>query len=141
MSGGKAPRGNLALNQLAYEDRYFVYTYMGPEFWVGGGFYLSQDEPEDYPWLSVLLEVGPKQPGRRDIIDAMRSFAADCSGCEPYELDDPSAWSGLDWPLDLREVLTEEDHMAASRAHLLKSLDDVARMREGYPDLPWGSNT
>ena len=141
VSRGRVSRGNLALNQLAYEDRYFLYSYMGPEFWVGGGFYLAQEDPDDYPWLSVLLEVGSKQPGRADIISAMRSFAEDCSGCEPYDLDKPSAWAGLEWPLDLRKVLTAEDHMAAARTHFLKSLDDVARMREQYPRLPWGDDT
>lgn len=139
VSGGKVPRGNAALNQLGGHDRYFLYTYMGPEFWVGGGFYLGQDEPDDYPWLSVLLEVGPKQPGREDIINAMRSFAADCSHCDPYNLDVTSEWSGLDWAIDLRKVLTAEDHMSAARTHLLQALDDVARMREQYPDLPWRS--
>ncbi len=113
---------------------------MNSVFWVGGGFYLAQDNPEDYPWLSVLLEVGPRHPDRGGIIDAMRSFAADCSRCESYELDNPSAWSGLDWPIDLREVLTAEDHMATARDHFLRSLDDVARMREQYPSLPWGSD-
>jgi hypothetical protein len=70
----------------------------------------------------------------------MRSFTADCSGCEPYNLDDPAEWSGLEWAIDLREVLTAEDHMAAARAHFLKSLDDVARMQEEYPRLPWASD-
>ena len=63
---------------------------------VGGGFYLGEDEPDDYPWLSVLLEVGLQHPDRGDIISAVRSFAASCSDCEPYNLDDPSVWSGLD---------------------------------------------
>jgi hypothetical protein len=30
--------------------------------------------------------------------------------------------------------------MAAARTHFLKSLDDVARMREQYPRLPWGDD-
>jgi len=141
VSGTTLARRNDTLKQLAEQDRYFLHAYMGPEFWVGGGFYLGQDDPDDYPWLSVYLEVGPKQPGRVDIISAMRSFAADCSGCEPYNLDDPSEWTALDWAIDLREVLTAEDHMAAARTHFLKSLDDVARMREQYPRLPWGSDT
>jgi hypothetical protein len=68
-------------------------------------------------------------------------YAAGCSDREPYDLDDPSAWSGLDWALDLREVLTVEDHMAAARTHFLKGLDDVTRMREQYPRLPWGYDT
>lgn len=114
---------------------------MNSTFWLGVGFYLGQEDPEDYPWLSVLLEVGPRHTDRGDIISAMRSFAADCSDCEPYDLDDPSAWSGLDWAMDLRQALTAEDHMAAARTHFLKSLDDVARMREQYPPLPWGDDT
>ena len=76
-------------------DRYYLFTYMNSVFWLGGGFYLSQDDPEDYPWLSVLLEVGPRHPEREDIIRAMRSFAADCSDCEPYDLDGPPAWSAV----------------------------------------------
>jgi hypothetical protein len=137
VSRGRVLKGNLALNQLATFDRYFYYSQMGPEFWVGGGFSLGQDALDDYPWLSVILEVGPNQPGRDEIISAMRSFAAGSSRCEPYDLDNPAAWSGLDWAIDLRELLTAEDHMAAARVHLLKSLDDVARMQEKYPRLPW----
>jgi hypothetical protein len=137
VSRGRVLKGNLALNQLATFDRYFYYSQMGPEFWVGGGFSLGQDNPDDYPWLSVILEVGPSQPGRDEIISAMRSFAADCSGCESYNLDDPAEWSGLKRTIDLRELLTAEDHMAAARIHLLKSLADVARMQEKYPRLPW----
>ena len=140
VSGTTLARRNETLKQLAEQDHYFLWAYMGPEFWVGGGFYLAQEAPDDYPWLSVALEVGPEQPGRGDIINAMRSFAADCSGCEPSELDDPSAWSGLEWAIDLREVLTAEDHMAAARTHLLKSLDEVSRMREQYSSLPWGND-
>ena len=140
VSGTTLARRNETLKQLAEQDHYFLWTYMCPEFWVGGGFYLAQEASDDYPWLSVALEVGPKQPGRGDTINAMRSFAADCSACEPSELDDPSAWSGLEWAIDLRVVLTAEDHMAAARSHLLKSLDEVARMREQYPSLPWGND-
>jgi hypothetical protein len=140
VSGTKLQGGGSALRQLADHDRYFLYTFMNSAFWMGAGFYLSKDDPDDYPWLSVLLEVGPKHPDRGDIIRAMRSFAAGCSHCEPYDLDNPSEWSGLDWAIDLREVLTAEDHMDAARAHFLKSLDDVARMQEQYPDLPWGSD-
>ena len=140
-SRAKVSSGTYSLRQLENHDRYFVYTYMNPEFWVGGGFYLAQDEPDDYPWVSVALAVGPKHKSREAIINTMRSFAADCSGCDPFDLDSPFAWSGLDWSIDLREVLTAEDHMAAARTHLLNALDDVARMREQYPDLPWGSHT
>ena len=141
VAGTKLQGGSSALRQLVDHDRFFLYAYMNSVFWVGGGFYLAQEDPDDYPWLSVLLEVGPKHPDRGDIIKAMRSFAANCSGCEPYELDNPSEWSGLEWGIDLREVLTAEDHMAAARTHFLKSLDDVARMQEQFPDLPWGSDT
>jgi hypothetical protein len=38
--------------------------------------------------------------------------------------------------MDLSEALTAEDHIAATRLHLLKSPDDVAQMREQYPRLP-----
>lgn len=140
VSGTRLARRNETLKQLAEQDRYFLQAIMGREFWCGAGFNLWQEEPDDYPWLSVLLEVGPQQPGRGDIIEAMRSFAAECSKCEPYELDNPSEWAGLEWAIDLREVLTANDHIAAARTHFLKSLEDVARMRGLYPDLPWGSD-
>ncbi len=141
VSDKRLARRNETLKQLAEQDRYFLQAIMGRAFWCGAGFNLWQEEPDDYPWLSVLLEVGPQQPGRGDIIDAMRSFAAECPECEPYELDNPSEWAGLEWAVDLREVLTADDHMAAARVHFLGGLDDVARMREQYPRLPWGDDT
>ena len=85
--------------------------------------------------------VGPRQPGREDIVSTMRSFAADHSHCAPYNLEDSSAWSGLEWAIDLRELLTAEDHMAAARIFILRRLDDVSQMRKQYPDLPSGSET
>lgn len=120
VSGTKVQGGSSPLRQLADHDRYFLYTYMNSVFWMGVGFYFEQEEPEDYPWLSALLEVGPRHPARGDIIKAMRSFAADCSGCESYDLDSPSSWSGLEWALDLRELLPTEDHMAAARTHFFE---------------------
>jgi hypothetical protein len=140
VSGTKLTRRGHIFRELMENDRYFSHAVMASEFWCGAGFSIGQDDPDDYPWLSVILEVGTKQSGRGEITSAMRSFAADCSGCEPYDLDDSAAWSGLEWSIDLREVLTAEDHMAAARTHFLKSLDDVARMREQYPHLPWGSD-
>jgi hypothetical protein len=112
---------------------------MSNEFWCGAGFYLGQDDPSDYPWLSVLLRFRPRQPGREDIVSAMRYFAADHSHRAPYDLEDSSAWPGLEWAIDLRELLTAQDHMAAARIFILRSLDDVSQMRKQYPDLPWCS--
>jgi hypothetical protein len=137
VSGTKLARRNETLKKLVEEDFYILQAIMGSEFWCGAGFYLGQDKPSDYPWLSVLLEVGPHQPSGEDIIGAMRSFAADRPHCVPYELEEPSAWSGLDWSIDLRELLTAEDHIADARNFFLRSLDDISRMREQYPDLPW----
>ena len=77
----------------------------------------------------------------QNVMFPMLRYAAGCSDCELYDLDGPPAWSGLEWAIDLREVLTAEDHMAAARTHFLKSLDDVDRMREQYPRLPWGDDT
>ncbi len=114
---------------------------MSHEFWCGAGFYLEGDHPEDYPWLTVLLEVGPRQPERGQIVEAMRSWAAEHPECEGYDLDDPSAWSGLEWWMDLGKLLGEEDHMAAARRFFAESLDSVKSFRKEFPDLPWGNGS
>ncbi len=141
VSGHKVAGRLQNLRQVEDFSRYLQYASMSREFWCGAGFNLEGDHPEDYPWLTVFVEVGPRQPQREEIIGAMRSWAAEHPTCESYDLDDPSAWSALEWRMDLGKLLGEEDHMAAARRFFSESLDSLKSFREEYPDLPWGNGS
>lgn len=140
-TGQKVAGRNQTLRQVDDHGRYLLLAPMPHWFWCGAGFYLESERPEEYPWLSVLLEVDPKHPQREEIVEAMRSWAAEHPECEGYALDDPSDWSGLEWWMDLGKLLGEDDHMAAARRFFAESLDGVKRFREEYPDLPWGNGS
>ena len=143
VSGGRLTQEGEVFTNLMEQDRYFSSVVFGDQFWCGAGFCFLQEDPGDYPWLSVTLEVGPNQKRRQEIISAMRSFLADGphGRAYGYGLDEPSAWSGLEWYMDLRELLPEEDHMASAKAFFLESLDGVEAFRSRNAELPWNKRT
>ena len=140
VSGQKIAGRYQTLWRVEDQSRYFYLALMPHGFWCGAGFYLEPETIDEYPWLSVHLEVGPGHPQRPEIIEAMRSFAKEQPECESYELDNSSAWSGLEWWLDIGKLLGEEDHMAAARTFFIDRLERVRSFRDKYPDLPWGND-
>ena len=139
-SGQKVAGRYQTLWRVEDQSRYFYYALMPHGFWCGAGFYLETETADEYPWLSVILEVGPNHPRRPEIIEAMESFAKEDAECDTYGLDDPSTWSGLEWWLDVGKLLGEEDHMAAARAFFIDRLERVKRFRAKQPGLPWGDD-
>lgn len=139
VSGKKVAQRSQTLWRVEDQGRYYHYAFMANDFWCGAGFWLATELPDEYPSLSVIIEVGPRHPEREAIIEAMRSY--DKKLGEPgysYNLDDPGAWSGIEWWSDLGSLLGEEDHMAAARKFFMWGLDQAELFRNEYPGLPWG---
>ncbi len=68
--------------------------------------------PNDYPVAHVNLESQPEAMGREASITVMKRIVGH-NGWEGYNLDDPSALSGVTRSRGLAGFLPEEDHVAA----------------------------
>jgi hypothetical protein len=119
--------------QLRDCDRYFkVNEQIG--FWVGCGFYLTDDE---YPLVSVTYEVSPKCEKRKEVIKSMRGFMADNPYWEGYSLDEDTEWSGISLDKSLLDFLHEEDHIISIQKFFIEKIQELHKIKQNFKDLGW----
>jgi hypothetical protein len=105
--------------------------------WKCGLGYWWGDNVTDYPTVGIYMEVSPKSKSRQEIINAMQKISQR-PGWSSYDLNDPTAWSGVIRERSLRDFLSKEDHVAEIKAYFLELLEDLATIKKEYLHLPWG---
>lgn len=100
----------------------------------------SSDTAGDYPWVQVNLEAKPRAEGRELSVKAMRKIAL-IKEREPYSLDNPSDWAGVERAKEVTNFLSEEDHVAAVKQFFIESIrqlrEELKEFKKENPDLPW----
>lgn len=134
---GGIRRQNAALTQVQLHGRYLMVADMrSGGWWCGLGFMLKTSSMTDYPTVRLMLEVSPNSSHRVEIIEAMKAI------CKQYDwqgdrLNEAKAWSSIFQEKSLQFFLSEEDHVAAIQKFFRETLDELEKIKEQYPNLPW----
>jgi hypothetical protein len=125
-----------AMTQLHDHNRFILHQWMEPgRWWCGVGYFLHEADPSGYPLLGLIVEVDPRSPQRAEIMSMMEAVYA--RGGWERQRWQPGAWSAVLRLKSLRELMPNEDHVAAAREFFLQLLDDVATIQAEFPHLPW----
>jgi len=129
------------VNQLQ-NNRYFLWAWPTPDWWIGIGFSFASDEGNEYPTVRLQLEVSTraKPMSRHQIIEAMRAIA-NRAEWRSYNLSTTRAWSGVLREHSLRTVLGSDDHVIGTRKICLALLEEVREIKQQFLYLPWTANT
>jgi PD-(D/E)XK nuclease superfamily len=128
-----------ALTQVQLHGRYLMTASMpSGKWWCGLGFILKTSNLTDYPTVCLLLEVAPTSQHRAEIIVVMKGICKQY-GWRGYGLNDSKAWSGIVCEKSLQDFLSEEDHIAAIEKFFLHTLNELDKIKNQYPQLPWAA--
>jgi PD-(D/E)XK nuclease superfamily len=136
---GSVKQRTTALTELQRHGRYLMTIQMDDKWWCGLGFILKTSNSTDYPTVILLLEVDPSSQHRQKLTYAMKDICEQDNQCgwQSYNLSDSTAWSGIFIEKSLQDFLAEPDHIVAVKDFFLKTLDELAKIKIKYSDLPW----
>lgn len=125
--------------QLRDSQRYFKACIQDDNWstWIGYGIQLTVD---DYPMVSVILEVSPTCSKRKEIMQAIEWFLnsndiqKDWKG---YNLGNESKWSGISCDRCLLDFLKSEDHISTIQEYLIAKIEELGLLKKQYPNLNW----
>ncbi|HEY9663245.1 MAG TPA: PD-(D/E)XK nuclease family protein, partial [Allocoleopsis sp.] len=133
---GDIKQKSTAMTQLQVHGRYLMTMGMPSGWWCGLGFYLRTSTLTDYPTVCLMLEVDPNSPRRAEIIEAMNDICTQ-HGWKGCGLNDTKTWSSIVRERSLQDFLAKEDHIAAVQQFFLESLNQLQKIKDEYPNLPW----
>lgn len=134
VGGNKHSSNNL--KDLERHERYIIKKWFQRDWWCGLGYDLRATNAADYPNVLLFLEVPPFSNQREEIIKAMREIVQKY-GWEIGNLDNPGKWARISRQRNLRYFLSREDHVQQIEHFFLESLEELAKIKQEYPHLPW----
>ncbi|NMF86032.1 PD-(D/E)XK nuclease family protein [Nodosilinea sp. P-1105] len=138
MKKGREIRKRRALQNIQWRGRYIMVAWM-PEKWLCFmGFFMTSSIPLDYPTVRLVLEVDPKSPKRKEIIEEMRKISTQRSW-KANNLDEPGSWASVSLDKSLKDFISLDDHVYEIKEFFLNSLEELKEVRQQYPELPWGT--
>ncbi|NJL46320.1 MAG: hypothetical protein HC929_00905 [Leptolyngbyaceae cyanobacterium SM2_5_2] len=66
---GREIRKRWALQNIQWHGRYIMVAWMPDKWWFFMGFFMKSSVPLDYPTVRLVLEVDPRSPKRKEIIE------------------------------------------------------------------------
>lgn len=149
-AGNKLMREARSLDEIRHHQRYSVRAPLhGWDLFCDAGYQLGRVDDsthasilriatDGYPAIFVFLEARPGAEGRDTSVAAMERIALN-AGWEPYNLDNPSGWAGVRRVSNLASLLSEEDHVAATKRFFVQSIhqlrDELTVFKQDHPNL------
>jgi hypothetical protein len=101
------------------------------------GFFMTSSIPFDYPVVRLVLEVAPSSPKRKEIIAEMRKISSQF-GWKINILENSDSWDGISLDRSLKDFISKDDHVYEIEKFFLDALEELEKIRQQYPKLPWG---
>jgi hypothetical protein len=119
--------------------RFILHQEMNHGMWVGLGFWLRSEEEDEYPKVKVQLEISPNSMMRDEANEIFEEILRTDGFHEwkAYNLDNPRAWSGINYYVSLQDIMSDREHIERLQAILLEEIDLLVKAKEMYPELPW----
>lgn len=120
--------------QMRDLDRYIKTNDQGNGIWVACGYYFTDD---DYPLVSVMMEVNPNAKDRTGIVAAMKWVDENRDEWQGEDLQDPTKWSSISCDVSLLHFLGEDDHILAIQKFFIEKLGEMHQLAQQFPQLEW----
>lgn len=120
--------------QMRDFGRYIKTNDQGNGIWIACGYYFTED---DYPLVSVIMEVNPNAKGRADIVAAMKWMDENLEDWQGEALHDPTNWSTISCDVSLLRFLGEDDHILTIQKHFIEKLEELHGLHHQFPQLVW----
>ncbi|WP_419881552.1 PD-(D/E)XK nuclease family protein [Peribacillus sp. B-H-3] len=133
---GKPMQWSNRANQLRNFNRYVLISDQSDWKFIGCGFWFTE---EDYPEISVFLEVTSNCKSKEEVIQAINTF-----------LDENEEWI-LEGPEDDKDsfivyrdisiltFLSEADHIDSIQEYIIKELSKLHTLKSRFSELKWES--
>lgn len=127
---GHMSRSATALTQLRnYRYIYYSEPVIGG-MWCGCGYFFNPDDITCYPEVGIILAISYNLNERNKIIKDIRDKTA-------WKVKDIESWTELYYTKSLREFLPYKDHIKVIKEYFVESLQELKKIKEEYPELPW----
>lgn len=131
---GKSMQWLNRANQLRTDNRYVLYNDQSDWKFIGSGFWFTDEE---YPTLSVFLEVHPNCTHREELIKAIHNFQTIHPDWEFEEPSDEKDWMTLYHDTSLLSILASIDHIDSIQEHLINQMQILKELIESTSTLKW----
>mgnify|MGYP007061597913 FL=1 len=125
---GNISQYSARFTQLRNHNRYIDGHSFAGKHWIGFGYWFKYYDEQEYPELFVTIELDPKGPKRKKLIDTLKKvtdqekYQKNWTG---YRLDDPSAWAGISYGRSLQDFLEEKDHIKAIQDFFFNAINEL----------------
>jgi hypothetical protein len=131
---GKPMQWSNRANQLRSFNRYVSISDQSDWKFIGCGFWFTDEE---YPVISVFLEVNPNCRRKEELIKAIDTF---CKENENWIFEGPEDEKDsfivyLD--KSLLEFLSESDHIESIQDYIIEKLHEIHKIKVEFPELKW----
>lgn len=120
--------------QLKDHYRYMKQNVQGDFAVIYFGFHLTED---DYPVVSVVFKIIPKNSMRAENINALKDFISVNDGWSGEDLDDPTAMGSIYYDRSLLNFLAEPDHVSSIQEFIIARLNELYLIKKSYPEWGW----
>lgn len=131
---GKPKQWTHRTYQLREEGRYVIINDQSDWKFVGCGFWLTE---EDYPEVSVFIEVSPNSQSRERLKQTFEEFVLKNEGWSLDGPDNQNSWFTLYFDKSLVHFLKEKDHIDAIQSFLTSRLQELYNLKQSNPELNW----
>ncbi|WP_226678276.1 PD-(D/E)XK nuclease family protein [Mesobacillus jeotgali] len=131
---GKSMQWLNRANQLRSDNRYVLYNDQSDWKFIGSGFWFTDEE---YPTLTVFLEVHPNCNHKEELIKAIRNFQTIHPDWEFDEPSDEKDWMLLYHDISLLNLLSSVDHIDNIQEHLINKMRILFDLKENNSELGW----
>ncbi|MGJ9386202.1 PD-(D/E)XK nuclease family protein [Salipaludibacillus sp. CF4.18] len=122
--------------QLRDEARYVLYNDQTDWKFVGCGLWLAEEE-EDYPEVSIFMEVDPRCHRREEVLAAVDAFCRDHEGWNLEGPEDLNSWFTISFDQSLLHFLSAKDHIESIQTFMIEKLTELHQLKKNNPTLKW----
>ncbi|MCH7612887.1 MAG: PD-(D/E)XK nuclease family protein [Candidatus Marinimicrobia bacterium] len=135
---GSISKDQVCLTQLKYNNRYIYKSDQENGMWCGYGYWFDTGDINNYPKVELILEISPSSEARAQVISVFKEIInMNSDKWEGYKINDPKVWSSIRHSKNMREIVSEEDHINFIKQFFIDSIKELSNVKDNYPNLPW----
>jgi hypothetical protein len=132
-------KGSSSFAQIKNNNRYIYFYYPSNcKIWCGYGYWFTSQNLTDYPKVLVFIELTPKSNQHDKFITIGNKIVnISRNKWQPGDLVTGEKWPRILQLKSLQEFMSGHDHITAIKDFFIGALDDVKKIKEEHPQLPW----
>ncbi|KZB90343.1 hypothetical protein A2U94_16715 [Bacillus sp. VT 712] len=131
---GKPMQWSNRANQLRTFNRYVSISDQSDWKFIGCGFRFTEEE---YPDITVFLEIGPNCRRKDELIKAINTFCIENEEWIFESPEDEKDYFRVYLGKSLLSFLAESDHIESIQKYIIEKLHEIHRLKVQFPELKW----